>query len=100
MGQPAAAGYGWCLDWLDRQSESEPYFWRAEELDPNNYYNVNNIGLHFVQVALRRRQALVRTVVAPQCRDNPIAQNYLALCVARMEEAATNEVTAKFHLTR
>ena len=44
------AGYGWCLDWLDQQAESGPYFSRAEELDPNNYYNLNNIGLHYVQL--------------------------------------------------
>src|SRR5208337_3616399 len=44
------AGYGWCLDWLDRQSQSGPYFSRAEELDPNNYYNLNNIGLHYVRL--------------------------------------------------
>jgi tetratricopeptide (TPR) repeat protein len=96
-----AAGYGWCLDWLDRQSESEPYFWRAEELDPNNYYNVNNIGLHFVQVGdYAAAKPWFERSLRLSGRDNPIAQNYLALCVARMEEAATNEVTAKFHLTR
>jgi O-antigen ligase len=93
------AGYGWCLDWLDRQSESGPYFSRAEELDPNNYYNLNDIGIHYVQLGdyaaakpwFERSMRLIST-------DNPIAQNYCNLCIARMEEAATNEISAKLNL--
>jgi O-antigen ligase len=92
-------GYGWCLDWLDRQAESGPYFWHAEELDPNNYYNLNNIGLHYVQLGdyaaarpfFERSQALAY-------EDNPIAHSYINLCLARMEEAATNEIAARFNL--
>ena len=42
-------GYGWCLDWLGRFDKSAPYFQRADELDPNNYFMAAHIGLHYVQ---------------------------------------------------
>ena len=34
----------------DRPGEVGSYFWRAEELDPNNYDNLDKIGLNFVQI--------------------------------------------------
>src|SRR5438105_637773 len=43
-------GYGWCLDWLDRKEEAAPYFARAEELDPNGYFTVLSIGLHYIEL--------------------------------------------------
>ena len=42
-------GYGMCLDWLGRHDEAEPYYSRAEALDPNGYFTVANIGWHYVQ---------------------------------------------------
>jgi O-antigen ligase len=93
------AGYGWCLDWLDRQAESGPYFSHAEELDPNNYYNVNNIGLHYVQLGdYAAAKPWFERSMRLSWNDNPIAQSYFNLCCARMEEAATNEITAKLNL--
>jgi O-antigen ligase len=93
------AGCGWCLDWLDQQSESAPYFSRAEELDPNNYYNVNDIGIHYVQL---RDFAAAKPWFERSLRlhsdDNPVARNFLSLCTVRLEEAATNEITAKLNL--
>ena len=41
--------YGMCLDWLDKHDEAEPYFNRADALDPNGYYTAANIGWHYVQ---------------------------------------------------
>jgi hypothetical protein len=91
------AGYGWCLDWLDRPSGQ--YFWRAEQLDPNNYYNLNNIGLHYVQTL---QYAAARPWFERSLRlqpvDNPIAVSYVALCLARLQEAATNDIAARFNL--
>lgn len=93
------AGYGWCLDWLDRQTESASYFSRAEELDPNNYYNLNQIGRHYVQLG---DYAAARPWFERSWRlnyhDNPIAQNFMNLCIARMEEAATNDWAARLYL--
>ena len=92
-------GYGWCLDWLDRQAESAPYFARAEELDPNNYYNVDNIGLHYVELGdYAAAKEWFERSWRLNYNDNQIAQSYLNLCNARLEEAATNEITAKLNL--
>ncbi len=41
--------YGMCLDWLGRSDEAEPFYSRAEALDPNGYYTVTNIGWHYIQ---------------------------------------------------
>jgi O-antigen ligase len=90
------AGLGWCLDWLDRQAESAPYFSRAEELDPNNYYNVNNIGLHYIQLGdYAAAKPWFERSFRLSPRDNPIALNFLTICLARMEEAATNDIAAR-----
>jgi O-antigen ligase len=81
---------GWCLDWIDRQAESGPYFDRAEELDPNGCYTLAYIGLHYVQCGdlaaarpwFERSQRLDQT--------NPTAANYLKIVEGKLLEAATN----------
>jgi O-antigen ligase len=40
---------GMCLDWIGRADEAEPYYSRAEALDPKGYYTVAWIGWHYVQ---------------------------------------------------
>lgn len=71
--------YGWCLDWLDRSSESEPYFARAEELDGNSYFVAANIGIHHVQT---RNYATARKWFDRSWHlyndpgENPIAASY------------------------
>jgi O-antigen ligase len=94
------AGYGWCLDWLERSGESTPYFERAEALDPNNYFNLNAIGLHYVQVGdyAAARPWFERSLHL-EWFDNPIARSYLDIANARLREAATNELSAKLHFS-
>ena len=90
------AGYGWCLDWLDHTGESGPYFNKAEALDPNNYFNLNNIGLHYVQTGdFAAARPWFERSLRLQWKDNPIAQNYLIIANERMQEAATNEISAQ-----
>jgi len=92
-------GYGWCLDWLGRTNESGAFFWRAEELDPNNYYNVNLIGLHYVELGdYAAARPWFERSLRLQGEDNPVAANYANLCVARLEEAATNSFAARLNL--
>jgi len=87
----AELGVGWCLDWLDRKGESGTRFARAEILDPNSYYAMNCIGLHYVE---RGDYAAARSFFERssrlEWRDNPIAVNYRQIVEARMLEAATN----------
>ncbi len=95
------AGYGWCLDWLDRQAESDPYFAKAEELDPNNYFNLNNIGLHYLQTGdFAAARPWFERSLRLQWQDNPIAQNCLDLANARLLEAATNDLSARLATPR
>ncbi len=85
------AGYGWCLDWLERPQEAENYFARAEELDPNNYFNVNQIGLHYVQIGdYAAAKPWFERSLRLEWRDNFVAQSYLGLVEQRLLEAATN----------
>lgn len=82
-------GRGWCLDWLGRCSESEADFSRAEQLSPNSYYTVAQLGLHYVQcgnypaarLCFERSFRLDHT-------DNPIASQYLQIVYERMVEEA------------
>jgi len=87
----AQLGLGWCLDWLDRKEESGAHFARAELLDPNSYYAMNCIGLHYVE---QGNYAAARSYFERSAhlepRDNPIAVNYLKIVQQRMLEAATN----------
>lgn len=90
------SGVGWCLDWLGRQAESGPYFDHAEELDPNNYFNMNNIGFHYIQLGdFAAARPWFERSLRLEYTQNPIAQNYLTLVNARLLEAATNEIRGR-----
>ncbi|HVM50580.1 MAG TPA: O-antigen ligase family protein, partial [Candidatus Acidoferrum sp.] len=83
--------YGWCLDWLDRFAEADPYFNRADELDPNGYFTMANIGLHYVQLGdYAAARPWFERSLRLEWENNPIAASYLQIANARLEEAATN----------
>ena len=87
---------GMCLDWLNRQSESESWFARAEECDPNGYYMAANIGWHYVQVGdyTNARQWFVRSLKLDS--NNPIAQSYLVICERKLVEKASGRPVLPF----
>jgi O-antigen ligase len=89
--------YGWCLDWLGRTAESGQWFERAAELEPNGYFVTANIGLHYVQTGdlAAAKPWFERSLKLEP--DNPIARNYLQIVNNRMQEAATNEMSAKLN---
>jgi len=82
-------GYGMCLDRLDRTSESEPFYDKADLLDPNGYFTAAHVGWHYVQVGnyaaakvwLERSRRL-------QWKNNWVADTYLELVNQRLREAA------------
>jgi O-antigen ligase len=87
-------GYGWCLDWLERKAEATSYFSRAEELDPNGYFTVANIGIHYVEVGdLAAAKLWFERSLRLGGLDNPIAANYLGLVKSRLLEASTNALS-------
>lgn len=83
-----------CLDWIGRSSESWPKYSRAEELDPNGYFNVAHIGWHFVQINdyAAARPWFERSIrLEPDVSKNPIAHSYLAICNRRLLDHATDD---------
>jgi tetratricopeptide (TPR) repeat protein len=88
--------YGMCLDWIERVGESEPYFQKAEELDPNSYFIVANIGLHYVQMEnYAAAKPWFERSLRLQWRDNPTAVSYLAIARRKLLENATSGVGSK-----
>jgi hypothetical protein len=89
------SGYGWCLDWLERSGESSPFFERAEELDPNNYFNVLAIAQHYVQLGdFAAAKPWFERSRRLEWLDNIVASNYIAIVDQRLAESATNVVFA------
>lgn len=80
---------------MGRLAESPPYFERAAELEPNGYFVAANIGLHYAQAGdfAAARTWFERSLRLDK-RNNPIAKNYLPIMNSRLQEAATNEISA------
>jgi O-antigen ligase len=88
--------YGWCLDWLGRTAESQPSFDRAAQLDPNGFFMMANIGLHYVQLGdFAAARPWFERSLRLQRENNVLARSYLQIVQSRMLEAATNEISAK-----
>jgi len=96
--------YGWCLDWLDRSDEAWPYFDRADQLDPNGYYTMACVGLHYIQRGeyaaarpwMERSLDLGKNV---QVKSGLLdAAFYLDLINRKLLDAATNELPATLSL--
>jgi O-antigen ligase len=90
------AGYGWCLDWLEKQTESARYFDKANQLDPNGYYMLAMIGKHYFEIgnAAAAKPWFERSIRL-QWEDNPISRSYLQLANQQLMEAATNDISAR-----
>ena len=97
-GGDAYMRYGWCLDWLDRTAESPPSFDRAAQLDPNGYSMASNIGLHYIQSGdFAAARTWFERSLRLEGQDNYIARNFLQVAQSRLQEAATNEISAKLN---
>jgi len=83
--------YGWCLDWLGRHEEAEPYFHQAEELDPNGYFTAAFIGRHYIETeAYAAARPWFERSLKLQRKDNDVAASYLQIANRKLLEAATN----------
>jgi uncharacterized membrane protein len=90
--------HGWCLDWVDRKTESAPCFDRAEQLDPNGYFTMASIGLHYVELGdYAAAKSWFERSLRLQPTENPIAQDYLLITQRRLMEAATNDISARLN---
>jgi Flp pilus assembly protein TadD len=85
-------GCGICLDWLDRHDEAEPFFGRAEELDPNGYFTVANIGWHYVQAGdYAAARVWLERSIRLQGNDNVIAYSYWDIVQSHLMRDALHE---------
>jgi O-antigen ligase len=86
--------YGSCLDWVNRYSESGPYFQRAEELDPNGYYTTLFVGLHYIDIGncAAAKPWLERSMrLEYEYKFNKTAVDYYGIATRKLLEGATNE---------
>jgi len=90
--------YGWCLDWLGKQSESGPYFDKANQLDPNGYFTMALIGMHYFETGnLAAARPWFERSIHLQWQDNPMSRTYLQLANQKLMEAATNNLAARLN---
>jgi len=95
------ANFGWCLDWLGKQTESTPYFDKASQLDPNGYYTLAMIGMHYFETGnLAASKPWFERSLRLQWNDNPISKTYLHLADQRLMETATNDFAARLNSVR
>ena len=77
------------------------YFDRAAQLDPNGYFTMANIGLHYVQLGdFAAAKPWFERSSRLQWQDNPIALSYLEIVKRKLMEAATNDISAKLESPR
>ena len=91
--------YGWCLDWVGRQTNSGPYFARAEQLDPNGYFTMAYIGVHYVELNdfAAAKPWFERSLRLRWEKDvNNIAASYLPIVTHKLLQDATNEIKLDF----
>jgi O-antigen ligase len=82
---------GMCLDWLGEHAGAEPWYSKAELLDPNGYYMADNIAWHYVQIGdySAARQYFTRSLKLYNV--NPTARNYILICEERMIDRASGK---------
>jgi hypothetical protein len=83
---------GMCLDWLDRHAEAGPFYRAAEQLDPNGYFTVANIGWHYVQVGdyPAAREWFERSLQL-EWQENIIGRSYLDWVEQKLVENASGK---------
>lgn len=83
--------WGMTLDFLGRHGEAEPFFMRADELDPNGYYTAAHVGKHYFDAGqyAAARPWLERSLQL--FRTNEIAATHLRLANERLLEAASGD---------
>jgi O-antigen ligase len=84
--------YGMCLDWQNLHSDAEPYFKRAVDLDPKNYYIVAHYGWHFFVIGdyASAKQWFEESRRLSSWRSNHIAEYYLTE-IAKMSQAKNGD---------
>lgn len=78
---------GMCLDWVGKHAEAEPYFAKANALDPNGFYTAAHVGWHYFQVAdYPAAQKWFQRSLGLFWADNPISRAYLNILKDKLPE--------------
>ncbi|HEX3799747.1 MAG TPA: O-antigen ligase family protein [Verrucomicrobiae bacterium] len=88
--------YGMCLDWIGgadagAKEDSNVYYKRAMDLDPNGFFTIANIGWHYSQtgdLAAARTWFWRSRQLNPSQTENKMTYEYLPILERRMEENA------------
>ena len=87
--------YGMCLDRLERFDEAEPYFNKADELDPNGYFTAAHGGWHYVQMGnYAAARPWFERSLRLQWKSNDMAVAYLEIVKNRLLEATSKRGAA------
>jgi O-antigen ligase len=90
--------YAWCLDWLERFSEAQPYIERAAQLEPRGQYMASRIGMHYLQMGdFAAGRVWFERSLALQWQDNETSRKYLKIVNDRLLEGATNQISARLN---
>jgi Tfp pilus assembly protein PilF len=80
-----------CLDQIGEHDQAFAYFDRANQMDPNSYFNDAYMGWHYIQTGdyAAARVWLMRSHQM-EWQDNVLADSNLQIAQDRMLESATN----------
>jgi tetratricopeptide (TPR) repeat protein len=80
---------------MERFDEAEPYFNKADELDPNGYFTMAHVGKHYVDIGnYAAARPWFERSLRLQWKSNDIAINYLEIVKNRLLEAALKQGSA------
>lgn len=88
--------WGMVLDFLNRHTEAEAVFLKADELDPNGYFTSAHVGRHYVEAGeyAAARPWLERSLLLFG-KDNNVAAQNLRIANERLLEAAKDPLLQK-----
>jgi O-antigen ligase len=86
--------HGACLDWLGKFEQASVCHEKAEKLDPNGFFTMDYIGLHYVESGdyAAAKSYFDRSIMLHPY-NNPIARNWREVVVRKLLEDASQENT-------
>jgi tetratricopeptide (TPR) repeat protein len=84
--------HGACLDWLGKFEQASACHERAEKLDPNGFFTMDYIGLHYVESGdyAAAKSYFERSLLLEPYK-NPIARNWREVVLRKLLEEASAE---------
>ena len=94
---PPGYNAGSVLSPRSKFADAASYFEQAAKLDPNGYFTIANIGIHYVELEdYAAAKPCFERSLRLQWKDNLIAESYLQIVNRKLLETATNEPAIRF----